>query len=264
MLLAQAVEVERAVAPEPVVRVLASAARGTRAARARTPARARTRLRPSASTSTSRPIRSPAVGGEAGRDRAAERVPDQRRRRRAGALDQRAEPGDHALGVERPPATSEAPWPGRSGAITRWRRRQLRDHAHPVGRVAARPVQQDDRRAVAALQHGGRDAGQLQPPLRDRESRPAAARARPSVAAAAVIAVSSSSLRGHRATAARGARPRFRGTTQLRRRRRGWFHPPERRQTSVVLVRERAWPRRARTRRAWRRCCSRAGRRSSR
>jgi hypothetical protein len=41
------------------------------------------------------------VDGEAGRDGAAEQLPDQRGRRDAGLLDQRAEPLEHAAGVER-------------------------------------------------------------------------------------------------------------------------------------------------------------------
>ena len=66
-----------------------------------------------------------------------------------------------------PSATSEAPWPGRSGATTRWVATRSRDHPQPEGRELARAVQQDHRRAVTALQHGGRDAGQLQLPLGD-------------------------------------------------------------------------------------------------
>jgi hypothetical protein len=40
------------------------------------------------------------------------------------------------------------------------------DHAQPVGGVPTGPVEQDHRRAVAALQDGGR----AQPPLGDREA----------------------------------------------------------------------------------------------
>ena len=46
-----------------------------------------------------------------------------------------------------------------------------RDHAHPVRCIAGRAMQQDQRRAAAAFQHGGRNAGQLQPALGDRNQR---------------------------------------------------------------------------------------------
>ena len=101
----------------------------------RTPAPARTRVRPSASTSTSRRARA-GRGGVARRDRAAERVADQRGRRVARALDQLAEPVEHALGVELA-VGADAPWPGRSGAITRCVAREAGDHPQPVRRVAA-------------------------------------------------------------------------------------------------------------------------------
>lgn len=41
------------------------------------------------------------------------------------------------------------------------RRYKLREHAHPLGRKLSRAVQEYDRRALTALQHRGRDAGQL-------------------------------------------------------------------------------------------------------
>ena len=55
--------------------------------------------------------------------------------------------------------------PGQIGDHDPVRGRELGDHPHPVRGVARGPVEQDDRRAVAALQHGGGDAGQLDPPL---------------------------------------------------------------------------------------------------
>ena len=49
-------------------------------------------------------------------------------------------------------------------------RHEPRDHAHPVGRITSRAVEQDDRRAVAALEHGGRYAMKLHSSLSDGES----------------------------------------------------------------------------------------------
>ena len=125
--------------------------------------------RPSASTSTRLRIRSPRSTGEAGRDGAPENVPDQRGRRRAGALDQVVEPPEDAIGVER-----AADHLGR--AVARQVRRddamgghEIRDHPQPLGRVLSRAVQQNDRWAVTTFQHGGRHAVQLQPSLGDRE-----------------------------------------------------------------------------------------------
>ena len=130
------------------------------------------------------------VDGEAGRDRAAEHVPDQHGRRRAGPLDQLAEPREHAVGVQRAVGHLRGAVAGQVGSDHAMGRHQLRDHPHPLGRELARAVQEDDRRAVAALQHGGRDAGQLQPSLGDRRSRPAAARVRSVVRSCCVLRLS--------------------------------------------------------------------------
>ena len=59
------------------------------------------------------------VAGEARGDGRACRMPDEDRRRRARALDQLVEPGQHTIGVQRSRSTSEAPCPGRSGTTTR-------------------------------------------------------------------------------------------------------------------------------------------------
>ena len=49
------------------------------------------------------------VAGEAGGDGAAENLPHQHRRRRAGVLDQLAEPREHAIGVQRAVGHPEVP-----------------------------------------------------------------------------------------------------------------------------------------------------------
>ena len=51
------------------------------------------------------------------------------------------------------------------------RRHQIRDHTQPLGRVLSRPVQQDDRGSITALQHGSRHAVEFQPSLRDGQFR---------------------------------------------------------------------------------------------
>ena len=101
------------------------------------------------------------------RDRAAERVADQHRRRRARSRSisspSQAEPSS-ASSVR----GAVAGQVGRDHAVAC--ATSAVEHAHPVRRVGAGPVQQHQRRAVAALQHGGRDAGDVQPPLGDREA----------------------------------------------------------------------------------------------
>ena len=108
-----------------------------------------------------------ALAGEAGGDGAAEDLPHQHGRRRAGALDQLAEPCEHAIGVERAVSHLRGSVTRQVGGDHAVGRHQIRDHPHPLGRVLSRAVQQHDRRAVTAFQHGGRDAGQFQPSLRD-------------------------------------------------------------------------------------------------
>ena len=116
--------------------------------------------RPSASTSTSALSRSPRSQAKRAAIAAAEGVPDQRRRRRAGALDQVAEPGEHPAGVERAVQHLGAALAGQVRRDHAMAGHQLREHAHPVGGAAARPVEQHERRALAALEHGGGDPGQ--------------------------------------------------------------------------------------------------------
>ena len=174
------------------------------------------------------------VDGEAGRDGAAEQLPDQRGRRHAGPLDQLAEPREHALGVQRAVRHLRGAVARQVGGDDAMGRHEARDHAHPMGGVPRRAVQQDDRRAVAALQHGGRDAGQLQPSLRDRQPRqqpfPSVLADRRSARGVPAFVpewpwpapsfASAMSFRGRRYDGAPG--PRFGGTTQFApRRRRG-------------------------------------------
>ena len=48
---------------------------------------------------------------------------------------------------------------------------QPRNHPDPVGSVGERPVEQDDGRAVAALEDVGRDPRELEPPFAGRQLR---------------------------------------------------------------------------------------------
>ena len=225
--------------------------------------------RPSASTSTSRLEPVAVVGGEAGRDRAAERVADQRRRRRAGALDQLAEPREHALGVERAPsATSDAPWPGRSGAITRGSPRGPGSPASsgprpagpcsrttggpsPPSRTAVETPASCSRRSVTGI------------PASSRSRRRHCVRPR----CACCVAMLVRSVLGRRlglTDATDGRRPRGIARIHQLARRRAWSFL-----TTLGLRRGRARrrtrsPRCATTRRAWRRCSAGGGRRCAR
>ena len=200
------------------------ARRGSRAARARTRAPERTRVSPSR-----RPARAgdPVAvgGGEAGRDRAAEGVADERRRRRAGGA-RSAPPATRGRARRRArrrrPRRPEAGQVGRDHAV---RRDESGDDLQPVGGVRARAVQQDQRRAVAALQHRGRDAGQLQPPLAPPRYRPAGSRA-------CCVAIGGLLVVAMPTTLSAPARRRIRETTQPRCAA-AWVVPPTgRRQTS--------------------------------
>ena len=75
------------------------------------------------------------VDGEAGRDGAAEQLPDQRGRRDAGPLDQRAEPRQHAVGVQRAVRRLRGAVARQVGGDDAMGRNEARDHAHPMGRV---------------------------------------------------------------------------------------------------------------------------------
>ena len=118
------------------------------------------------------------VGGEAGRDRAAERVARPATggdgQVRSISSPSQASTRSASSGAAVDLRGAVAGQVGRDHAV---RRHQVRDHPHPVGRVRARAVQQHHRRAVAALEHGGRHAGQLQPPLGDGDAGEQPARA---------------------------------------------------------------------------------------
>ena len=138
------------------------------------------------------------AGGEARRDRAAERVADERRRLGAGALDQLAEPVEHA---RRARAARTRPGPaGRARSRGGWRR--ARRARAPSGRRCRR-----DRA-------GARAAGRRRPRARRSRRRRSSAAARrregpPAAAREAVVVGHAPTLR------ARGARD-FRRTTQSR------------------------------------------------
>ena len=277
--LAQAVQIERTVAPQTVVRVLgrlrqevvqgeAELGRGleprqTERVHEHQPAEQVT-----------------LVGGEAGRDRATERIPHERWRRRAGALDQLTEPRDNALGVQ------FAAVGHRRRAVARQvggdhpiGRHQVRDHLHPMRRVSRRTVQQDRRRAVTTLQHGRRDAGQLHASLRD--GHPGQQPLPSGLAGGTPAAPLHATLPVHRLLCRHVVTPPLCSVRSRDRRYEGprrvpslgftnfaaaatWsFLTTRRVRGGRARTRTRS-PRFATTRRAWRRCSARAGRRCAR
>ena len=126
------------------------------------------------------PAQELAVGGrEARGEAAAQRVGDEHRRarRRSAGAARRASRANAA--APRTSAGGDAPSPGRSGTITRWRSARPGDHRRPHRAAALdAAVQQDERRALPALEHGRRRAGRVQPALRQRQVRAAGGRAR--------------------------------------------------------------------------------------
>ena len=103
--------------------------------------------------------------GEPDRQGAARETPDQSGRRWACPLDQLGEPFAQARGGQRAIGRLRSTVTRKVGGDHSMGPRQLRDDAHPDGCELTQAVQQDDWRAVTALQHGGREAGQLQPSL---------------------------------------------------------------------------------------------------
>jgi hypothetical protein len=168
--LAQAVQVGGAVLPQAVVREL----RWVRQERVQRPAELRRRIECCEAERVDEHQAADPVGmlaGEACGDRPAQRLAHQQRRRRARALDQLAEPRQHALRVEIAVDHDGVALAGEVGGDHAVACRERRDDAQPVGGVAARPVEQDDRRPRAALQYDGRHAGEVEPSLDDGQSR---------------------------------------------------------------------------------------------
>ena len=212
----------RSVAPESATRVSANLGAG------------RKRLRPRVSTSTSPLSRSPLVDGEAGRDGPAEHVAHQ-----------------HAAGSGRCARSARpARRPSdrrRGGRRRRPRRRGRAGRGRPRGGSSPAPgspastwprtpraVQEHHRRAVAALEHGGRDAGQRQPSLADGDpgQQLLACVVADRVASAGRVTICAPVRRTDP-----GARIERKDPTSAARRR-GYFHPSGR-SDEAVLVRER-------------------------
>jgi len=110
------------------------------------------------------------LDGEAGGHGPAQTSADQHRRPRAGPLEQLAQPGQHAVGVQGAGRGGRGAVAGQVGGDHPVGGGQAGEDPQPHGGELARAVQQDQGRAVAALQHGGGDAGQLQAPLGDGEA----------------------------------------------------------------------------------------------
>ena len=118
---AQPVEVERALPPQAVVRLLGRIARGTLERGAERRASGSNGARPERVDEHQAADPVAVGGGEAGGDGAAERVADQqRRRRRRCARSARRARRARGPASSSPSSTVDAPWPGRSGAMTRW------------------------------------------------------------------------------------------------------------------------------------------------
>ena len=109
------------------------------------------------------------LGREAGGEAASERVCDQRRRLVAGHPQQRAEPGRERRGVE-PVDRLRLAEPGQVGHDHAVALGEPGDDGRPDRPAALDPaVQEDQRRAVAGLDHRGRGPGEVEPPLGDRQ-----------------------------------------------------------------------------------------------
>ena len=91
------------------------------------------------------------------------------RRDRTGLLDQLVKPSQDAVDIAKTVGQLRSPETGQVSCDDTVGPDQLRDHPHPHGREL--PLQQHDRWAVTAFQHGGGHPGQLQPSLGDGQPR---------------------------------------------------------------------------------------------
>ena len=165
---AEAGQVMRAAVPQRLVRGLLRIL-GERLQRHPERRRRRERREPEGVDEHEPPDAAGVGGGEPGRDRAAERLSGERGRRRARRVDELGEPAQDELRVEL----------GAGGQGRALAREVRRDHpvapgergqdAPPVDGSPARPVQQHERRAAPALQHGGLDPGERHPPAAHRD-----------------------------------------------------------------------------------------------
>jgi hypothetical protein len=116
-------------------------------------------------------MRSPRPIAYRGRDGSAERVPYQRRRRRAALFDQLVEPGEHPVGVQSAVSYFRRTVARQVRGNHPMGRHQGRDDPDPGGRELTPAVQHHQRWAVTPVQHGRRHAGQLQPSFGGRDGR---------------------------------------------------------------------------------------------
>ena len=184
--------------------------------------------RPKAPTSTSRSTRSPCPAAK----RAATAPPRPRPTSTGGSgqvcVEQLAQPGQHPVGTQRAGRGRRGAVAGQVGGDHPVGGGQAGDDPLPEGGELARAVQQDQRRAVAALQHGGGDGGQLQAPFGDGDAgqQPPAGvvggcagrgpRAPAGRLPIGVLLVCGVALALARPTLGRGGRPVIEGTTHQR------------------------------------------------
>lgn len=93
------------------------------------------------------------LDSETGRNTATHRVTDDGRRLDAGQIDQFKEPVHEGGRVKAVSASIRVPQPREVGRDDPIRGDEALDHEAPFEREAADPVQQHDRRSVAALKH---------------------------------------------------------------------------------------------------------------
>ena len=129
------------------------------------PGGGRNRASPCVSTSTSRSIRSLcSIANRAARAPPGP-LPDQHGRDRTGLPDELVKPRQDGLGIGRTVGHLGRPETGQVRCDDPVGRQELRDHPHPHGREL--PLQEDDRWAVTAFQHGGGHPGHLHASLGD-------------------------------------------------------------------------------------------------
>ena len=100
------------------------------------------------------------LGGEARGDRAADQLADERRAapRTCCSISSPSQSRARDRRPAAPSTTVEAPWPGRSGAMTRCVVVSAGITVLPVRAVSTGPVEQQQRRPVTAFEHGRGDA----------------------------------------------------------------------------------------------------------
>lgn len=108
------------------------------------------------------------AAGETGGYGATENLPDEGRRRGARMLDQRTQPIQYAIGLNRATGHHRVPVSRHVRGDDPVGLGQFRKYTDPLGRVLARPVQEHDGRAVPTLKDSGLHTSHIERPLGER------------------------------------------------------------------------------------------------